>query len=294
MIEKESFLKRITCRYWVIVAICGGACTLTQFIDIDFIKTHIVLFRVVSLGGFILMIFGIVGALKSLNVNFDDDCPHADTFLFVTPFAILLYLTSWFITVMFSDMSLGYAGQLIGVNCPDLSISGDGRIISGIPRIVCDKQEALNFIGGAMGGMLIAMGVALLERRTHIAKRKFEHRINIEKQNSELLEKERIRSRFNCAVVNLASAWSSQRIASFYLFYDLAKDIQQHDDFNQYACDILCVHLREMFAQPNISSDECRILEEILCKLKNESDITYSVINNSNMDDINYLTAIRI
>ena len=300
MTENKSVWKcmnHIAFRYWFMM-ICGGLLTLIPFFDTD---THSALFRVVSLIGFILMIAGIFSALKSLDINLDDDFPYADTFIFAIPSAFLIYLSFAFITVMFSDAQLPTISKWLDIQCYDQSISAcdeKNSIPAAFSDIVCDKSEVLKFIGGAMGGMLITLGVVLLQRRTHIEKRKFQHCINIEKQNSELLEKERIRNQFNCALANLASAEASQRIASLYLFYDLAKDIHtsknsQHDNFKQYACDILCVHLRKMFTKQDNSSDECRILEKVLWELKTELGIIYSVINNYDIGKEDYLTKIR-
>ena len=249
---------------------------------LNFILMEESLRLIAGIVGVILMGKGIFGRVQIfLSISPDTEIRWAGCLFTMVPLGLLICLFVLFIFTM-RDVPNDVINYLF---CPhnksEWPCSWDD-----IDVFATTQQKVLELIGWAMGGMLLTISAGLFERRAHI-----------EKRNIELLEKESVRNRFNYAVENIANELPAKRTASFYQFYDLAKDLHeekesQHDNLKQEACDILCVHLRKMFPKQDNSSAECKILEEVLRKFKSELGITYSVINND-AGKKDYLTAIR-
>ena len=103
------------------------------------------------------------------------------------------------------------------------------------------KSEILQFIGLGIAGVLALLNAVAVNRRATAQEESTKAQVT----NNELIEKGRIDERFKSATENLGSQNIGTRIASFYLFYYLAKD-SQDNNVRRNSFDVMCAHLRTM------------------------------------------------
>ena len=155
------------------------------------------------------------------------------------------------------------------------------------------KTKTLQFIGLGMGGILAAIGAVAINRRASAQEKNVETQI----ENNKLIEKGHTHERFKSATENLGSRDVGTRIASFYLFYYLAKD-SEDDNVKRNTFDILCVHLRTMpvdqsHAKTNngdiFPTEEYQTLLNVLFKSEDESVFGkfHANLQNVNLTHIN-------
>ena len=104
------------------------------------------------------------------------------------------------------------------------------------------KHETLTLIGWGIGGVFAATCTVFgIYHRANAQAKNVEARV----ESNRLTEKDHINKRFRSASENLGHGHAETRIATFYEFYDLAKD-QQDDNFRHTIFEILCSYFRSM------------------------------------------------
>ena len=135
---------------------------------------------------------------------------------------MLAFLLAAFLVILFSDDPT-WAYRLFGVE---------------------EKFRILEFVGVAMGGMLLAVGAAIAHRRARAMERAAKAQAEAAKAHAEAnkgTEDGRRQERLKNAIEHLGYDSDSVRLGGAYELFHLAKDTE---DLRQTVLDILCAHIR--------------------------------------------------
>ena len=135
---------------------------------------------------------------------------------------MLAFLLAAFLAILFSDDPT-WAYRLFGVE---------------------EKFRILEFVGVAMGGMLLAVGAAIAHRRARAMERAAKAQAEAAKAHAEAnkgAEDGRRQERLKNAIEHLGHDSDSVRLGGSYELFHLAKDTE---DLRQTVLDILCAHIR--------------------------------------------------
>ena len=138
--------------------------------------------------------------------------------------ALLVLAFGAFVGVLLSECSEKYISKLLGL---------------------CEKNEALKFLGISMGGILIALQALMSYKRAKAMETTAEAQADAAKAQADAVSKTeqgQRQDRLKNAIEHLGHEKDSVRLGGAYELFHLAKDIKE---LRQTVLDILCAHIRQ-------------------------------------------------